>query len=63
MGLKRTDEFRHDAVRMALTSGLTHKQVADDLGVRMSTLNKWITAYRGSVVVSNEDLSLAQEND
>ncbi len=33
MGLKRTDEFRHDAVRIALTSGLTRKQVADDLGM------------------------------
>ena len=63
MGLKRMDEFRHDAVRIALTSGLTRKQVADDLGVGMSTLNRWITAYRGSDVVSNEDLSLAQEND
>ena len=39
MGLKRTDEFRKDAVRIALTSGLTRKQVADDLGVGMSTLN------------------------
>ncbi|MEP3685700.1 MAG: transposase, partial [Sulfitobacter dubius] len=46
MGLKRTDEFRADAVRIALTSGLTRKQVADDLGVGMSTLNKWITAHR-----------------
>jgi transposase len=45
MGLNRTDEFRKDAVRIALTSGLTRKQVADDLGVRMSTLNKWITAH------------------
>jgi len=35
MGLKRTDEFRQDAVRVALTGGLTHKQVADDLGVGM----------------------------
>jgi len=43
MGLKRTDEFRQDAVRIALTSGLTRKQVADDLGVGMSTLNKCIT--------------------
>jgi transposase len=59
MGLKRTDAFRHDAVRIALTSGLTRKQVADDLGFGMSTLNQWITAYRGSGVVSNEDLSLA----
>ncbi|WP_377193732.1 hypothetical protein [Ruegeria meonggei] len=29
MGLKRTGEFRADAVRIALTSGLTRKQVAD----------------------------------
>jgi transposase len=63
MGLKRTDEFRQDAVRIALTSGMTRKQVADDLGVGMSTLNKWITAHRDTDVVSKEDLSLAQEND
>ncbi len=62
MRLKRTDEFRADAVRIALTSGLKRKQVADDLGVGMSTLNKWITAYRDTDVVSKEDLSLAQEN-
>lgn len=63
MGLKRTDEFRQDAVRIALTSGLTRKQVADDLGVGMSTLNKWITAHRDTGVVSKEDLDLAKEND
>ena len=63
MGLKRTDEFREDAVRIALTSGLTRKQVADDLRVGMSTLNKWITTHRYTDVVSKEDLSLAQEND
>jgi transposase len=63
MGLKRTDEFRQDAVRIALTSGLTRKQVADDLGVGMSTLNKWITAHRDTDVVSKADLSLAKEND
>ena len=40
MGRTRTDEFRKDAVRIALVSGLTRKQVADDLGVRMSTMNK-----------------------
>ena len=63
MGLKRTDEFRKDAVRIALSSGMTRKQVADDLGVGMSTLNKWITANREIDVVSKEDLSLIQEND
>ena len=63
MGLKRTDEFRQNAVRIVLTSGLTRKQVADDLGVGMSTLKKWITARRDTDVVSKEDLSLVQEND
>ena len=63
MGLKRTDEFRKHAVRIALTSGLTHKQVADDLGIGMSTLKKCITAYRDTDVVSKEDLDLAEEND
>ena len=63
MGLKRTDEFRKDAVRTALTSGLTRKQLADDFGIGMSTLNKWITAHRDTDVLSKEDLGLAQEND
>ena len=50
-------------MRIALTSGLTRKQVADDLGVGMSTLNKWIMAYRDTDVVSKEDLDLAEENE
>lgn len=50
-------------MRIALTSGLRRKQVADDLGVGMSTLNKWITAHSDTDVVSKEGLSLAQEND
>ena len=63
MGLKRTDEFRKDPVRIALTSGLTRKQVADDLGIGMSTLNKWITSHRDTDVLSKEDWGLTQEND
>ena len=50
-------------MRIALTSGLTRKQVADDLGVGMSTLNKWITAHRDTDVVSRDDLGLAHENN
>ena len=63
MGQKRTDEFRSDAVRFALTSGLTRKQVASDLGIGLSTLNKWVTAHRDTEVVSNKDLDLARENE
>ena len=50
-------------MRIALTSALARKQMADDLGVGMSTLNKWITAYRDTDVVSKEGLDLAQENE
>lgn len=58
MGTKRSDEFRADAVRIALTSGLMHKQVASDLGVGLSTLNKWVTAHRDTDVVSDKELDL-----
>ncbi len=63
MGLNRTDEFRADAVRIALTSGLTRKQVASDVGVGLSTLNKWVTAHRDIEVVSDQDLDFARENE
>ena len=58
MGVKRTDEFRADAVRIALTSGLTRRQVASDLGVGLSTLNKWVAAHRDTDVVSDSELDL-----
>ena len=63
MGTGRTDEFRRDSVRIALTSGLSRRQVAEDLGVGLSTLNKWVNAHRDTDVVSAEDRELAQENE
>ena len=42
MAATHGDEFKRDAVRIALTSGLTRRQVASDLGVGLSTLGKWI---------------------
>ena len=39
-------EFRREAVRLALTSGLTRKQIAVDLGAGFSTLNKWVQQDR-----------------
>ena len=63
MGLKQSEEFRQDAVCIGLTSGLMRKQVADDLGIGMSTLNKWITVHRDTDLVSKKDLDLAKEND
>ena len=46
MGTKRTAEFRQEAVRVALRSGLTRKQVAADFGIGFSTLSKWIQQDR-----------------
>ena len=43
MSIKRTAEFRTEAVRLTLTSGLPRQQVADDLGIGLSTLDRWIT--------------------
>jgi len=46
MGIKRTREFRGEAVRLALSSGLTQQQVADDLGIGLSTLGKWVSSHK-----------------
>ena len=45
-GEKYTEEFKMEAVRIALNSGLPRKAIADDLGIGKSTLGKWITRYR-----------------
>ena len=46
MAQKPTPEFRAEAVRVALTSGLPRKQVAADFGVGFSTLSRWIQQDR-----------------
>jgi len=43
-----SEEFKRDAVRIALASGLTRRQVASDLGIGVSTLNSWIKATTDS---------------
>jgi transposase len=45
MAKKHTEEFRRDAVRMALTSGLARPQLSSDLGVGVSALNKWVQKH------------------
>ena len=41
-------EFRTQAVQLALTSDKSRRVVADELGVGMSTLSKWIRQQRSS---------------
>ncbi len=52
MGIRRTEEFRCEAVRIALTSGLSQKQVAADLGIGLSTLGKWISSHKDTELMS-----------
>lgn len=61
MAEKHTEEFKRDAVRIALTSGLTRKQVASDLGVGLSTLGKWISRIRTEDDASLPDPDLLKE--
>jgi len=63
MSSKRTAEFKRDAVRMALTSGLPRKKLASDLGVGLSTLNKWIKLYGGTDTVPEKEAELVKEID
>ncbi len=39
-------EFKKEAVRLALSSGLTCKQLSGDSDVGLSTLNRWVSEDR-----------------
>ncbi len=58
---KPTAEFKREAVRIALTSGLPRKQVAADLGVGHSTLNKWVKAFGDAGTVPSTEAELIKE--
>jgi transposase len=41
-----TKEFEEEAVRLVQTSGRTQREIADDLGIGLSTLVRWIGRSR-----------------
>lgn len=55
--------FKRDAVRIALTSGLTRRQVASDLGIGLSTINKWVKAFSDEASRTGPDQDLLRENE
>lgn len=63
MAHRHTEEFKREAVRIALTSGLSRKQVASDLGIGFSTLSKWIQNSKPDDLPPSADIDLAREND
>ena len=60
---KHSEEFKQEAVRIALTSGLPRERVASDLGIGKSTLGKWVSLYRPCDLVSAPQADLARENE
>ena len=50
-------------MRIATTSGLTRPQVSSDLGVGLSTLNKWVQKHQHKDLMSgpHEDVERANE--
>ncbi|SPJ26441.1 hypothetical protein PAA8504_04301 [Palleronia abyssalis] len=63
MADRQSDEFKRDAVRIALTSGLTRRQVASDLRIGLSTINKWVKALSEEASADDPDQDLLRENE
>jgi transposase len=61
MGTKHTTEFRQEAVRVALTSGLTRKQGASDFGIGFSTLSRWVRQDRTTLPEPSAQSDLERE--
>jgi transposase len=63
MATRYPDEFRRDAVRIATSSGLTRSQAASDLGVGLSTLNKWAQKHQYVDLMSGPHEDVEKENE
>lgn len=62
--MTHTEEFRREAVRIALSSGLSRTRVAADLGIGKSTLGHWVSQYRTSDLSGPEpQADLVRENE
>jgi transposase len=63
MAARHSDEFNRDAVRISLTSGLTMRQIASDLGIGLSTLGKWVRAIADEAKAPVQDAKLLRETE
>jgi transposase len=44
---KYTLEFKQDDAKLVLEEGYTHQQAADNLGISLSAIGRWVRAERG----------------
>ncbi len=56
-----TDEFKAEAVGLALSSGRPLRVIAGDLGIGHSTLGKWVSAHRDAALRSGPQADVDKE--
>ena len=56
-----TDEFKREAVGLITSSGRSIRQVADDLGLGLSTLTRWKREQRNVEVAATPNPDLTKE--
>lgn len=56
-----TEEFKQEAVRLTETSGRTNAQIAEDLGLGLSTLTRWKRRYREADLLAGPHEDTAKE--
>ncbi len=56
-----TEEFKREAVRLAQTSGRTISQVAEDIGIGLSTLTRWKRKYQEADLLSGPQDDVEKE--
>ena len=61
MGQRHGVEFKREAVRFALTSGLSRKQNSADFGIGFSTLNKWVQRSRDEDLLKGPQVDQEKE--
>ena len=62
MAKRYTEEFRRDTVLIATINGLTRPQLSSDLGVALSTLNKWVQQHQHDGLMSGRHEDVEKEN-
>jgi transposase len=56
-----TEEFKREAVRILLASGIGTEAVAKDLGIGKSTLGKWRQVFQSEEMPGGSPTNLPQE--
>ena len=56
-----SDDFKAEAVRLTQTSGRPLRAIAEDLGVGLSTLGKWVSAAKEADLLSGPHEDTARE--